>query len=233
MLLQLRSRGYSQSAARVVAGASLSGSTPDLTVSSDHGTRMDSEEERRKRNRLAKRRSRQPSPELDPGYRLAFTEEDGGPCATGAQPHIVTAEHINTAVFSQPCTPSSSGAYLAGALMPFPAFNPATDALCNSPADILAQDHHAIFHAVTKGHREILRLLLQYNAPVNVRDSQGRTPLHLAVLHDREALAKLLLQHGADVNTRDSAGRTALHYAIDNGLATIVAVLLAYGAQMQ
>lgn len=51
--------------------------------------------------------------------------------------------------------------------------------------------------------------LLLLGADVEIRDSIGRTPIHLA--HSEDAV-RLLMRHGANINSRDSlSGKTALH----------------------
>ena len=57
----------------------------------------------------------------------------------------------------------------------------------------------------------LMRLLLQYNADVNLSDAiSGETPLMLAALDLNVGKVKLLLEYGADVNKVDSRGRNIL-----------------------
>ncbi|XP_076445023.1 ankyrin repeat domain-containing protein 55-like isoform X2 [Babylonia areolata] len=84
--------------------------------------------------------------------------------------------------------------------------------------------------AARLGYEECLRVLLEYGASVNVRDSSGCTPLILAVRYKRYGALKLLLESGCDVNVRDGAGRTALHYASQT--ATGVSLLLEAGCEV-
>lgn len=39
-----------------------------------------------------------------------------------------------------------------------------------------------------------------------MQDNEGQTPLHYAVVCDREAIAKYLVKHGADSNVKDDDG---------------------------
>ncbi|XP_014238153.1 serine/threonine-protein phosphatase 6 regulatory ankyrin repeat subunit C-like [Trichogramma pretiosum] len=72
-------------------------------------------------------------------------------------------------------------------------------------------------HSICKRiHGEGLRKLLLYidrAVPVDVRDKDGNTPLHLAVFHEKTTMVELLLRQGADPSIVDAEGRTALHIA--------------------
>ena len=67
---------------------------------------------------------------------------------------------------------------------------------------------------------ELANILLKHRARINLRDKQGKSPLH----HITEAnfsstsmiqkIAALIIQHGADVNSRDNCGYTPLHRAV-------------------
>ena len=60
-------------------------------------------------------------------------------------------------------------------------------------------------------------------ADVNAVDLVGRTPLHHAVMHGREAVARLLLANGADVNAVEmQTGRTPLFYATSREMIDIL-----------
>ena len=80
--------------------------------------------------------------------------------------------------------------------------------------------------------------LLKAGARVDAKDSQGRTPIHLAAKLTTPAALSLLVQHATNFDSiLDSEGRTALHYAVTtaNGgyqptIGTNAAVLLARGA---
>jgi serine/threonine protein kinase/ankyrin repeat protein len=57
---------------------------------------------------------------------------------------------------------------------------------------------------------EILRLLLEKNADVNVKnETDGRTPLHIAVSLEIIDAVRMLLQHGAKRNIEEKRGKTA------------------------
>ena len=62
---------------------------------------------------------------------------------------------------------------------------------------------------------DIVRLLIEYNANVDLQDySNEVSPLHYSVHLNNTELVGLLLKHGAHPNIQDVVGNTALHYAI-------------------
>ncbi|KAH9883214.1 ankyrin repeat-containing domain protein [Xylariomycetidae sp. FL2044] len=90
-------------------------------------------------------------------------------------------------------------------------------------------------HAVMAGHLETARLLLSHGAKIEP-EMDGRSPLHLAALHRREALLHLLLEHcplrsPALINEcHDRSGMNPLHVAIQEGFEEGVRLLLLHGA---
>ena len=60
-------------------------------------------------------------------------------------------------------------------------------------------------------------LLLDRGSPVDVRSTQGATPLMTAAQSASADQVRLLLDRGADVNARDGRGFTALHRAAELG----------------
>jgi len=83
----------------------------------------------------------------------------------------------------------------------------------------------ALDAAVAGNHTEVVRLLLEHHASVNVRSSGGMTPLQKAAQNGNLEVCRLLLEKGADVAARDDAGKTPLGYAIE-GKHEAVALLL-------
>lgn len=78
------------------------------------------------------------------------------------------------------------------------------------------------------------KLLVQYGAKVNVSNSDGETPLILAVDYYSNlidvSLVQYLISEGADVNAITKKGNTALSIAAYNGLPLILRILLENGA---
>ncbi|XP_022891704.1 ankyrin repeat domain-containing protein 50-like [Olea europaea var. sylvestris] len=78
---------------------------------------------------------------------------------------------------------------------------------------------------------EVQRLLTEKErGPLDCRDKEGNTPLHLAASKGLLDSAKVLVSAGAQVDARGSDGRTALHRAAANGDRQMVEMFLDVGA---
>jgi ankyrin repeat protein len=67
---------------------------------------------------------------------------------------------------------------------------------------------------------------------VNAVNLNGRSPLHLAVLHKREGLVKQMLEAGAHVNLPDAKGYTPLHEAAEANDFKMARLLIDNGADV-
>ncbi|XP_015181956.1 PREDICTED: ankyrin repeat and sterile alpha motif domain-containing protein 1B-like isoform X1 [Polistes dominula] len=95
-----------------------------------------------------------------------------------------------------------------------------------------ASGYTALHHAALNGRREIVKLLLQYEASTNVVDAKGSSPLHLAAWKGDTEIVRLILSQGPSVpkvNLATKDNETALHCAAQYGHTEIVAQLLDYG----
>jgi len=72
--------------------------------------------------------------------------------------------------------------------------------------------------ASAEGNLELVHLLLEYKANVNLRDDAGRTPLGYAVRQLQVDVVQALLSRGSKVNASDCMGTTALHIAVGMAL---------------
>ncbi len=64
--------------------------------------------------------------------------------------------------------------------------------------------------AALMGHTEIVKLLLEHDADVNIQSNDGGTALHAAAFLGRAETVKLLLDNGADANLRHKMGSKAI-----------------------
>ncbi|CAE7549170.1 Fank1 [Symbiodinium natans] len=77
-------------------------------------------------------------------------------------------------------------------------------------------DPNVLLHeACWAGQEGVALLLLEAKAEVNLSNSCGQSPLHLATLQGHPALVHLLLDKAADASLADMKGKTAVHLARD------------------
>jgi ankyrin repeat protein len=75
--------------------------------------------------------------------------------------------------------------------------------------------YNALTGAVTAGHTEIVKWLLEAGADPNYVYGPGYTPLLAAAANGRLGIVKLLLQHGADTAHRANDGNSAADLATE------------------
>ncbi|XP_062185616.1 acyl-CoA-binding domain-containing protein 4-like [Phragmites australis] len=68
---------------------------------------------------------------------------------------------------------------------------------------------------------------------VNMRDSEGRTPLHWAADRGHLKAVEILANANADLNAKDNEGQTALHYAVLCEREDIAELLVKHHADLQ
>ncbi|KAK9291445.1 hypothetical protein L1049_019393 [Liquidambar formosana] len=71
----------------------------------------------------------------------------------------------------------------------------------------------AIHAFAREGEVENLLKCVESGVSVNLKDSEGRTPLHWAVDRGHLNITELLVSRSADINAKDDEGQTPLHYA--------------------
>ncbi|CAN1250833.1 Acyl-CoA-binding domain-containing protein 2 [Linum perenne] len=72
----------------------------------------------------------------------------------------------------------------------------------------------AVHAYAREGDADNLLKSINHDVSVNLKDSEGRTPLHWAVDRGHRNIVELLVERNADVNAKDNEGQTALHYAV-------------------
>jgi len=100
-----------------------------------------------------------------------------------------------------------------------------------SPKQALHVGDTPIYEAAAHNHHELVRLLLDYGADINICTNTGETPLHSAIAAHHLSMVALLLDNGANINASLDCGQTPLRLAVIKGYADIVELLLTRGAQ--
>ncbi len=115
--------------------------------------------------------------------------------------------------------------------------------LLKHEAHLLAKtrEEWTVFHyAVSYERVSVLHLLIQQAQQpqlslvdyLNLPDSDGKTPLHLAVWgNPKTAIVKILLENGADAKAKNKWGYTALHWAAKHGHLESAQLLIDKGAE--
>ncbi|XGW04309.1 hypothetical protein V3C99_015459 [Haemonchus contortus] len=87
--------------------------------------------------------------------------------------------------------------------------------------------HSALFYAVTYGHYEAAKHLLDYGANPNHQDNRLRTPSHCAAAKGQMRMLKLLKQYNASFEIQNYRGDLPIHEAVQSGSRDVVEWLLA------
>ncbi|KAL3475260.1 ankyrin repeat-containing domain protein [Aspergillus californicus] len=85
--------------------------------------------------------------------------------------------------------------------------------------------HSPLSAAVAFSHDQTVNILIQHGADVNYRDSEGRTLLMLAILHESIPIVRLLLDQKVNVLLVDKQGDMALEYATRRNRRNIPAIV--------
>jgi len=72
----------------------------------------------------------------------------------------------------------------------------------------------ALHVAASKGHIEIVELLLANGSDIEAKEETGRTPLHAAAFRGHAVVVEALLAKGANVNALTHDGKTPLDWAL-------------------
>jgi ankyrin repeat protein len=89
-----------------------------------------------------------------------------------------------------------------------------------------------LFSAVRSGDLTIVKSLIKKGLDVNIRDEDGISPIHYAVVLGHNHIAQLLIESGADVNTQscDMEFTTLLYATCFTGNYELTRILIAAGA---
>ncbi len=90
----------------------------------------------------------------------------------------------------------------------------------------------SLVFASQNGHGDVVKLLVERGANVNLATASGWTALMLASKHGHYGIVKLLLEVGAELNSLQCVGTTALIQATLGGHCHVVRMLLEKGAEV-
>lgn len=90
--------------------------------------------------------------------------------------------------------------------------------------------HTAQFFGTNEYATDITTETIAAGAEVNIKDTAGRTPLHMAAAYGATPVARLLLDKGADPDVQDSMGLTPLHMAAGYCRPSTIKLLVESGA---
>lgn len=90
-------------------------------------------------------------------------------------------------------------------------------------------DDAAAEAAVTDRVLEIVKLLIDHKALVNVRNRNGETALMLAIMNGHDAVAEYLMANDASLEVSDNQGNTPLFYACTYNRKRMVELLMRQG----
>ncbi|XP_061702525.1 caskin-1 isoform X3 [Syngnathoides biaculeatus] len=83
-----------------------------------------------------------------------------------------------------------------------------------------------LHHAALNGNMELITLLLESQAAVDIRDQKGMRPLHYAAWQGKAEPMKMLLKSGSSVNVQSDEGQIPLHLAAQHGHYDVSEMLL-------
>ncbi|XP_054851592.1 caskin-1 [Eublepharis macularius] len=84
----------------------------------------------------------------------------------------------------------------------------------------------ALHHAALNGNTELISLLLEAQAAVDIKDNKGMRPLHYAAWQGKKEPMKLVLKAGSSVNIQSEEGQIPLHLAAQHGHYDVSEMLL-------
>jgi len=86
--------------------------------------------------------------------------------------------------------------------------------------------------SIRYGHQELVEVLVEQGASVDLADNYGWAPLHYAAMNGRQDAVSFLLKNGADINRKAHQGETPLHWAVNNNQQKTAVLLVGHGAHL-
>ena len=92
--------------------------------------------------------------------------------------------------------------------------------------------HHKYEVSEINNHNEVIEILLQNHADINIKNNRRETALSLAVISGKKDIVATLLRNGAYANIKKRDGFTPLLEAVWRGYKDIAKILLENGAKI-
>ncbi|CAH1784600.1 unnamed protein product [Owenia fusiformis] len=108
-------------------------------------------------------------------------------------------------------------------------FEPSCTDKCLSFGRSEMEPENALHYATRLGRTQIVKMMLQRGASVNLRTHNGDSPLHIAATLGNNDIAAVLIIHGADLYAKDALGWTSIHRAAESGHMNMVQFLMDAG----
>ncbi|XP_036369488.1 E3 ubiquitin-protein ligase MIB2-like isoform X3 [Octopus sinensis] len=99
-----------------------------------------------------------------------------------------------------------------------------------SEIDVKSSNRTALQVASGKGHEDIVLMLLEAGADLEIQDDDGDTALHYSSYRDQPEVMEILLSKGANIKAVNDKHFTALHIAVSSESVKCVRVLLKHSA---
>lgn len=96
--------------------------------------------------------------------------------------------------------------------------------------DFVSWGSAPLHRAVRKGNLDLVQMLIDRHADVNIRDDHGSSPLHVAARLGNMKILRLLLASGAEMDILDKKRETPLHKAASGGHVETVVLLKENGS---
>ncbi|GLD97358.1 hypothetical protein PINS_up006042 [Pythium insidiosum] len=111
------------------------------------------------------------------------------------------------------------------------------NALLRMDPDVNARDPlmngwTALHRAISRGHSDVVQLLIDEGADLNARDDMGETPLHQALTKGYVDIVLALIRAGVNVKDSSKWGWIPLHTAALKGHVSVVSALIDAGADV-
>ena len=91
----------------------------------------------------------------------------------------------------------------------------------------------ALYYACRNGSLDLIQILLDKGANIELRNHHGFTPIYCASLHNQPHIIQLLHDYGGNIYKTDAGGLSPLHIAAEKGYIKVVKILLDLDKQHQ